>query len=153
MNPIELTEPIRPTEPEKDDEEIHELRIALAAAITALNKNKNVIIAVSDVRTWSEPEGYITFKLKKTHASWKDYAAKSSAYSVEKRLYDNTTKAEELGIPVDLYIEAKRKFDEYQSKKCEKSPDHEIDYFISKLINSTALIEDQPVATIPESSS
>lgn len=130
-----LVEPIKPVEPEKDDEALSELRTALAAAVTALGKNKNIIITNSDIRTWSEPEGQISFKIKSHHAKYVEYDKECRKYNDAKRLYDNTLKAKEFGIPLDQYLEAKKKFEEYQAKKCDKLPDRDIEYFIAKVTN------------------
>lgn len=131
----ELIEPIKPIRPEENDENLSELRTALAAAITAVTKNKNIIVTSSDIRTWGEPEGTITFKMKKTHALYTKYDNECREYNIAKRKYDNQVGALKYGVSVEQYLEAKKKFDDYQSKKCEKAPDHELEYFIDKIIN------------------
>lgn len=141
MTQVELIEPIRPVEPEKNDEDLHELRAAIAAAVTAVSKNKNIIVTSSDVRTWSEPEGQITFKIKKTHALYTEYDKKQREYQQAKRDYDNQVGALKFGVPVEKYIEAKKRYDSYQSKKCEQMPEHELDYFVEKVLTSDAVPE------------
>lgn len=130
----ELVEPVKPVEPEKNDENLHELRIALAAAVTALNKCKGVIVTESDIRTWGEPHGAITFKVKSSHALYTQYEKDSREYNRALREYNNQLGARAHGISVEQYIEAKKRFDDYQSKKCDKLPDHEIEYFVEKVL-------------------
>lgn len=143
MTTNELIEPIAPEKPEKTDEDLNELRMAIAAAITAVTKNKNIIVTDSDIRTWSEPEGIIAFKIKKTHALYTQYEKDVREYNVAKRDYDNQVAALKHGVTVEQYLEAKKRFDEFQSKKCEKSPNHGIEHFIDKVISlSIAHIED-----------
>lgn len=146
MTSNELIEPIKPVAPEKNDEDLHELRTALAAAVTALSKNKSIIIIESDIRTWGEPEGLITFRVKKTHALYTEYHEKERQYQREKRDYDNHVAAIEHGVTVEQYLEAKKRFDEYQSKKCDKAPAHEIEHFIEKVISlQINKVDDQSV--------
>lgn len=143
MTTTELIEPVVPVAPEKNDEDLNELRMAIAAAITAVTKNKNIIVTESDIRTWNEPEGTVSFKVKRTHALYTEYAKQQRQYNQDKRDYDNKVAALKYGVTVDQYIDAKKRFDDYQSKKCEKSPNHEIEHFIDKVISlSIAHIED-----------
>ena len=141
------TELIKPTEPEKTEEEYHELNMALASVLTTLKKHKNIMIKTAELQNWSQRKIEITLVYKPSHEQWKAYDKAQSEYYRAKRDQELLEQAEQHGITVDQLKEAKKRHELYQEKKCDKAPEHELDYFINIVTGNTQIneIADQSV--------
>lgn len=140
-----MKEPIAPVAPEKNDDAKSALNVAIAAAVVAASKVPGIIIESSSVSDWREPDGSITIKYKPIIDEWKAYNKANREYGEAKAAYDNAKGAYDQGVSIEVYVAAKAKFEEYQRKKCATAPDHEITYFIDKLIALTSTDMPEPV--------
>lgn len=154
---MKSTELIRPTEPEKTEEEYHELNMALASVLTTLKKHKNILIKTAELQSWGQRKIEISLVYKPSHEAWKEFSNVQSEYYLEKRRLEELEQADEYGIPVEQLKEAKKRHELYSAKKCDKAPAHELDYFINKVkeaneetIDSIRVINDQNSAMLPE---
>ena len=85
-----------------------------------------------------------SFDLFDTHPNveqWKAYEVQERAYYVERKNREELQQAEQFGITIEQLREAKRRHDVYQSKKCEKAPDYELDYFVEKILSTSDVPE------------
>ena len=84
-----LPELIRPTEPEKTEEEYHELNMALASVLTTLKKHKNILVKNAQLENWGQRKIEITLVYKPSHEEWKVYHQANSDYYLEKKRRDD----------------------------------------------------------------
>jgi hypothetical protein len=141
MTSNDLPELIKPTAPERTDEEYHELNMALASVLTTLKKHKNILIKTAQLQDWSQRKIEITLVYKPSVEQWKAYEVQERIYYNERRNREELQQAETFGITVEQLREAKRRHDVYQSKKCEKAPDYELDYFVEKILSTSDVPE------------
>lgn len=130
-----LPELIRPTEPEKTEEEYHELNMALASVLTTLKKHKNILVKNAQLENWGQRKIEITLVYKPSHEEWKVYHQANSDYYLEKKRRDDMAECEKFGITIEQLREAKKRHELYQAKKCDKAPEHELDYFVERVLN------------------
>lgn len=132
-----LPTPTRPTEPEKTEEEYHELNMALASVLTTLKKHKNILIKQAELKQYGQREINITLRFKPTQEAWKAYDLEERDYYNQSRIVRDHNEALDRGITVDQLKEAKKRHELYQAKKCDKAPEHELDYFINIVTGNT----------------
>lgn len=134
MTAIEL---IKPTEPEKTEEEYHELNMALASVLTTLKKHKNILVKNAELQNWSQRKIEITLVYKPSHDDWKVYNQEQVDYYQKKREQDLLQEAENHGVTIEQLKEAKKRHELYNAKKCDKAPAHELPYFLNIVTGTT----------------
>jgi ribonuclease HI len=136
MTTTELPELIRPSEPEKTDEEYHELNMALASVLTTLKKHKNILVKKAQLETWSQHKIEITLLYKPSSEKWKAHSTAEREYYLEKKRREELEQCNKFGITVEQLREAKKRHELYQAKKCDKAPAHELDYFVERVLTT-----------------
>ena len=123
--------PTQPVEPGKSPVDVDLVNYAMALAIVEIKKAlKDKVCVRTSVQTWSNIAGEITVTVPGNKQAWDEYYAAMEQYREDSDAYE----AEQHGVSVQLYKEAKQKLAKYNQKKCDKAPEKDIDDFLRDML-------------------
>ena len=126
-----MEQPVKPIEPGQRPEDEDVINHAMALAIVQIKKAlKDKVCVRTSVQTWSNIAGEITVTIPGSKQAWDEYHAAMEQYREDSDAYE----AEQHGVSVQLYKQAKQKLAKYNQKKCDKAPEKDIDDFLRDML-------------------
>ena len=123
--------PVRPIEPGQRPEDEDMITHAMALAIVEIKKHlKEKVCLKTTISTWRGARGEISISVPGDDKAWKEYQVLLDKYREDTDAYE----AEQHGVSVQLYQEAKQKLNKYNQKKCDKAPDKSVADFLQDMI-------------------